>query len=477
LLLFLTFSYKLKQYSLLYRYVVYKQLKKIIPPLPAVEEMEWPLVTIQLPVYNEGSIALNALRAISRLDYPVNNLHLQILDDSDDNTATVLRALSYELKQSGVDIDYIYRDKRVGYKGGALANGLLTAKGKYIAIFDADFLPDPIWLKQVLMCFYKADSVYHCVKPLGMIQTGWHYRNADRNLITRGASSLMDSMFRVRKFVNSFEHRAISFNGSSGLFLRECLIDAGGWNSTAVVEDTDLSVRIQTRDMYDTLFVGSISCEAILPERVREFRQQQFRWTYGTHVTLLKEILSNLKQRKLFDCMFSLVNWSTINLVQVILTIVGATLLFNGTHLLLSCLSLLLCIPYSLEWPLYYIASKQDQSAGFALRRASSVPLLGVATSLHNSLAVILATFSVKIKFMRLSRAALKKKKEKTFALEDWATSFFPGALLLNVAYVAYYRMLHTTASPVHTALNYFGFCLCTLLGVLYSSAFFLLRE
>lgn len=239
----------------------------------APEPDEWSKVTIQLPVFNEKYMLERLLWAATKLDYPLDRLQIQVLDDSTDDTALLSARLVEEYRARGFDIECIFRTERGGYKAGALKKGLETATGELIAIFDADFIPRPDWLKKTVPQFQDP--------KLGCLQTRWGHTNREYNLLTRGQALAMDAHFVVEQTARSRNHLFMNFNGSAGIWRRSCIEDAGGWQSDTLTEDLDLSFRAQLRG-WKMGFLPDVVVPAELPASVEALKKQQFRWAKGS---------------------------------------------------------------------------------------------------------------------------------------------------------------------------------------------------
>src|SRR5581483_232208 len=234
---------------------------------------EWPPVTIQLPIFNEKYTVERLLRAVTGLDYPDGLLQIQVLDDSTDDTAQLVCRLADQYKARGVNIEYIHRDSRQGYKAGALDTGLRSASGQYIAIFDADFVPESDWLKRTVPLFQDP--------KLGCLQTRWGHTNRHYNSLTRAEAMAIDGHFIVEQTVRSRSDFFLNFNGTAGLWRRACIEDAGGWQYDTLTEDLDLSYRAQMRG-WKIDYLPDVVVPAELPSQVEAFKKQQFRWAKGS---------------------------------------------------------------------------------------------------------------------------------------------------------------------------------------------------
>jgi len=242
-------------------------------------EGELPMVTVQLPMFNEQHVAERIIEAAAALDFPRDRLQIQVLDDSTDESADIARTCCQRIAGTGIDIEYIHRADRTGYKAGALDNGLKTARGELIAVFDADFVPPSQFLRQVVDHF--ADD------SIGMVQTRWAHLNRRESPLTEVQALFLDGHFIVEQAARSFTGRWFNFNGTAGLWRRQCIDDAGGWQFDTLTEDTDLSYRAQLRG-WDFRYLNDVCCPAELPPTVRAFLNQQHRWNKGLTETAIK---------------------------------------------------------------------------------------------------------------------------------------------------------------------------------------------
>ncbi len=240
---------------------------------------QWPHVTVQLPLYNERFVCERLLKRVAQLDYPREQLTIQLLDDSTDQTTSLLAALTTHFVAQGFDIQHVRREDRVGYKAGALAYGMTQSDSQFFAIFDADFLPQPSFLKDVIPYFDKP--------AIGMVQTRWAHLNSDQNALTRAQSLAIDGHFVVEQTVRSRTGLLFSFNGSGGVWRRTCIDSAGGWKSDTLAEDLDLSYRAKLAG-WQFSYCPQIEAPAEIPESLTAFKRQQFRWAKGSIQTARK---------------------------------------------------------------------------------------------------------------------------------------------------------------------------------------------
>ncbi len=275
LVLFVLASYGLHRYWLVYTYL--KRGRDVPPPPP--EPASWPKVTIQLPIYNERYVVDRLVEAVARFEYPRELLEVQVLDDSIDETQEVAQACVERYQALGLAIRYLHREKREGFKAGALAEGLESATGEFIAIFDADFLPSPDFLRRTLPHFQDPG--------LAMVQTRWSYVNREYSVLTHIESILLDGHFVIEHGARSASGSFFNFNGTAGVWRRTAIEDAGGWQHDTLTEDTDLSYRAQLRG-WRFRYLPQIECPSELPVEMNAFKTQQARWAKGLMQTAKK---------------------------------------------------------------------------------------------------------------------------------------------------------------------------------------------
>ncbi|HSJ55798.1 MAG TPA: cellulose synthase family protein, partial [Anaerolineae bacterium] len=244
------------------------------------EPEEWPLVTLQLPIYNELHVIRRLLDAVARLDYPRDRLQVQVLDDSTDETTRLARACVAHHRAHGLDVELLHRATRTGFKAGALAHGMARARGELIAVLDADFVPAPDFLKR---------TVPHlAARPdLAFVQARWGYLNAGYSLLTRVQTIALDGHFVVEHIGRNRNGLAMNFNGTAGVWRRVAIEDAGGWQSDTLTEDVDLSFRAQLAGWH-ALYLPDVAVPAELPPQMAAFKRQQARWATGAAQCLVK---------------------------------------------------------------------------------------------------------------------------------------------------------------------------------------------
>ena len=270
--LILVLFYSLSQLNLLWNYIQYKKKKENLVELDLNDLDAMPLVTIQLPVYNEIYVIERLLECINLIEYPRNKLEIQVLDDSTDESVGLIQNLVQKLRKQGLDIVQIRRKKRIGFKAGALKEGLEIAKGEFIAIFDSDFLPQVDWLKRTIP-YFKDEQI-------GVVQTRWGHINRNYSILTKIQAFALDAHFTLEQVGRNSKGHFINFNGTAGVWRKSCIIDAGNWEGDTLTEDLDLSYRAQLKN-WKFKYLEGVETPAELPVAISAARSQQFRWNKG----------------------------------------------------------------------------------------------------------------------------------------------------------------------------------------------------
>jgi cellulose synthase/poly-beta-1,6-N-acetylglucosamine synthase-like glycosyltransferase len=266
-------------YGINFFYMVYLTWKRRKTAVSVPPDMaDWPLVTVQLPIYNEMYVAERVINAVARLDYPGDRLQIQVLDDSTDETVGIVKTAVDQWRAKGINIVHLTRSNREGYKAGALRAGLQQADGEFIAIFDADFVPQPDYLRRVLPTFRPHTA---------FVQARWGHLNQDYSLLTALQSIAIDAHFVVEQFARSMGGFWFNFNGTAGVWRRAALEDAGGWQADTLTEDLDLSYRALLRG-WGARYLRHLVVPAELPVSMVAFRRQQHRWARGSLECALK---------------------------------------------------------------------------------------------------------------------------------------------------------------------------------------------
>ena len=403
--LLLIFFYSLAQLNLLVNYLGNKQQNKNAPKFNLLDAKEIPYVTIQLPVYNEEYVMERLLANIAKIEYPKSKLEIQVLDDSTDDTVVDTAQKIKVLQESGLDIQHICRENRQGFKAGALKEGLLTAKGDFIAIFDADFLPDPDWLKKTVI-YFKDEEI-------GVVQTRWGHINRDYSTLTKIQAFALDAHFTLEQVGRNAKGHFINFNGTAGIWRKECILDAGNWEGDTLTEDLDLSYRAQLKN-WKFKYLEDVETPAELPVVISAARSQQFRWNKGGAENFRKTVLSlvsakNISFKTKFHGVMHLLNSSMFLCVFLVSVLSIPTMYIKEIYpqfdwvfsvlsfFVLSTIILFIC---------YWFTYKSIQGSSFDnfvdyIKIFFTFFSVALGFSLHNSIAVLEGHMGKRSAFVR----------------------------------------------------------------------------
>jgi cellulose synthase/poly-beta-1,6-N-acetylglucosamine synthase-like glycosyltransferase len=276
----------------LHRYYLtrlFNRYKKVIPK-PKAYFRSLPKVTIQLPIYNEQYVVERIIKSVCEIEYPKELLEIQVLDDSTDLTIDIANTSVEKFRASGFNINYIHRDSRIGFKAGALSEGLLRAEGDYIAIFDADFIPPRDFLKVTINYFTDP--------TVGIVQARWAHLNLNYSTLTQAQSILLDGHFLIEQSSRFYGGKFFNFNGTAGVLRKECIESVGGWQHDTLTEDLDLSYRAQLEG-WRLIYLKDIVANAELPVDMNAFKSQQHRWTKGGIQTAKKLLPRVFRSKKI----------------------------------------------------------------------------------------------------------------------------------------------------------------------------------
>jgi cellulose synthase/poly-beta-1,6-N-acetylglucosamine synthase-like glycosyltransferase len=410
-----------------------------------VSDDDLPLVTIQLPIFNESTVVARLLESVAKMDYPKQRLHIQVLDDSVDETRALAQAEVERLRARGYDAEYIHREDRVGYKAGALENGLKTAKGELVAIFDADFVPRPDFVRALVGHFGDAS--------VGMVQTRWAHLNRDASVLTRIQALMLDGHHLVENRARFGAEFFFNFSGTGGMWRKSAIIDAGGWQHDTLTEDLDLSYRAQLRG-WTFVYRPDVVSPAELPEDLAALRAQQYRWAKGT-VQTARKLLGRLRDSRLdragrVEAFFHLTPHFAYPLTVVLnLLLVPVLLSVNVTDLRTALLfDVPLCMaPVSSLLAFYMLAeTAQGRPRWGALRLLPALIALGVGLAPHLSSAVADGLRRDAGEFVRTPKHGSNRWRY-------WASSGLPlfemgGAVLMLAAVAISLTSGHYFATP-----------------------------
>lgn len=442
-------------------------------------EGELPFVTIQLPIFNEQYVIDRLVDACCRIEYPRDRFEIQVLDDSTDETHEVAANIvaKYAAGTAGLPpqpIYYLHRTDRHGYKAGALDAGLHSAKGELIAIFDADFVPPPEWLKKV---------IHHFAEPgVGMVQTRWTHLNRDYSFLTQVEAILLDGHFVLEHGGRSRAGVFFNFNGTAGAWRRVAIDEAGGWQHDTLTEDTDLSYRAQLKG-WKFKYLQDVECPAELPIEMTAFKTQQARWAKGLIQTGKKILPRVLKSDAPWHTKLEAWYHLTANLSYPLMIVLSVLLMpamiirsWQGwVQMLLIDFPLFMASTMSISS--FYLVSQKELFPGKWYRTILYLPFLmslGVGLTITNTKAVMEALFGVQSAFARTPKYRVEKKGEKNMAAKKYRKrlGIIPWIELAIGCYFAF------TVWYAFSSENYFTvpFLLLFVLGYWYTGLLSLLQ-
>jgi cellulose synthase/poly-beta-1,6-N-acetylglucosamine synthase-like glycosyltransferase len=432
--------YGVHRYTMCWLYFKYR---KNANPNPTSHFDELPRVTVQLPIFNEQFVIDRLIEAICAMDYPRDRLEIQVLDDSTDETQQVAADIVARYAALGHPIEYIHRTNRYGFKAGALDAGLKVAKGEFVAIFDADFVPPTDWLMNV---------VHHFAEPgIGMVQTRWTHLNRDYSMLTQIEAILLDGHFVLEHGARYRSGDFFNFNGTAGMWRIQAITDGGGWQHDTLTEDTDLSYRSQMAG-WKFKYLPHIECPAELPIEMTAFKTQQARWAKGliqTSIKVLPKIFrSNVPRRIKVEAVYHL----TANLSYPLMIVMSALLIpamicrfYQGWfQMLLIDFPLFTASSFSIA--VFYVMSERELFPKTWMKTFLYLPFLmalGIGLTVTNTKAVMEALFGIKSAFVRTPKYRVAAKGEKSQAakyrkrlvLAPWIELFLGFYFFLAILY------------------------------------------
>ncbi|MBN2358148.1 MAG: glycosyltransferase [Deltaproteobacteria bacterium] len=414
-----------------------------IAPVP----VELPRITVQLPLYNERFVAGRLIDAVARLDYPRDRFQVQVLDDSTDDTRDVVAAAVDRWRALGVDIEQVRRGDRTGYKAGALENGLRTASGEIVAIFDADFVPEPDFLRRTVGEFDDP--------AVGMVQARWGHLNIGDSILTRVQAMMLNGHFVVEHTARWSSGRFFNFNGTAGLFRKSCIAAAGGWEHDTLTEDLDLSYRAQLQG-WKFVYRPDVTAAAELPGSITAFKSQQFRWTKGSIQTarkLLGRVLSSrVPPAVRIEACFHLLNNSAYLLLTLLAALLPLAIAARADHGMVVALAvdLPIFIFSTVSIGIFFVVS-EAVIGGRWWWRALLLPLVfavGIGICINNGRAVLEALLGRESPFLRTPKTGRDPAAGRNRRREGGYRSLAGWMPLVELAFAAYYGV-----ALVHAAL------------------------
>nr|WP_243846530.1 cellulose synthase family protein [Wenyingzhuangia heitensis] len=437
----MVFFYALAQLNLLFNYLKANRSKKNekCPLFNLQNPDEVPYVTIQLPVFNEKYVMKRLLKNIALLEYPREKLEIQVLDDSTDETVIKTKERIEKLAATGLDIVHITRTNRQGFKAGALKEGLAIAKGEFIAIFDSDFLPESDWLHKTIPYFKDA--------KIGVVQTRWGHINRNYSLLTKIQAFALDAHFTLEQMGRNSKGHFINFNGTAGVWRKECIYEAGNWEGDTLTEDLDLSYRAQLKG-WQFKYLIDVETPAELPVVISAARSQQFRWNKGGAENFQKMfrkiITSNLSFKTKAHCVLHLLN-STMFLNVFIVGVLSVPMLyiknyfsdFKGYFIAMSFFAISTIIFFICYWYMYKNVQQKSGFKSFIQYTRTFFTFFSVAMglSLNNTGAVIEGHRRKRSDFVRTPKFNIKSidgwKKNKYMRKKPSKNVVYEGILCI----------------------------------------------
>jgi glycosyltransferase involved in cell wall biosynthesis len=448
-----------------------RRLRQTACPEPPAE---WPSVTVQLPLYNERYVGRRLLEAVGRLDYPSDRLEIQVLDDSTDDTGAIIAEAASELRARGLLVVHLHRRERTGFKAGALAAGLKEARGEFIAIFDADAVPEPDFLRRTIPHFTH--------ERVAVVQTRWGHLNRDFSLLTVAQAYGMDGHFAVEQSARFWGNLLLNFNGTAGVLRKAAIEDAGGWTHDTLTEDLDLSYRAQLRG-WRIVYRPDLVCPAELPVLITGFKSQQRRWAKGSIQTARKLLPTVARARlSLWAKYQAFIHLTYYMIHPAMLTVVLLSVpLLDATEVapegdLLFAVSLTFALGV-LGPGLLLIYAQQviDPGRWRRLWRLPATMVVGVGVAWSTSLAVLDALWGRDLEFVRTPKFGIGPAggdwRNKTYA--EWRPwgGLIEVALGLYCAWSTWFYYIHRSYAAVPIlALYTTGFLIVGVLTLVHAA-------
>ena len=390
---------------------LYRIYRKDIPH-PDAKFSDLPRVTIQLPMFNERYVIERLIDAVCEIRYPREKLQIQVLDDSIDETQKIAADAVARKREQGFDIVYIHRDDRTGFKAGALEAGLKTATGEFVAVFDADFVPQPDFLERTIHFFTN--------EKVGMVQVRWEHLNREYSLLTRVQSILLDGHFVIEHTARNRSGRFFNFNGTAGIWRKSTIADAGGWQHDTITEDLDLSYRAQSKG-WQFIYVNESTTPAEVPVEMVAFKTQQHRWAKGSIQVAKKVLPKLLKSRLPFKVKLEAWMHLTCNISYILIVILSLmmplTVEFRVKNSWMTSIwvDAIVFICASVSIMMFYLLAQKEARKQTFMQRLAYLPIvmsLGIGLSINNCRAVIEALVGYKTGFVRTPKYGVTKSGE-----------------------------------------------------------------
>lgn len=410
-------------------------------PQPRERFAELPVVTVQLPIFNEANVVSRLLDAVSALDYPREKLQIQVLDDSTDDTAQLSERLARDLRARGYDIEFRHRVDRRGFKAGALDEAMPAAKGEFIMIFDADFVPQPDLLQKMVHHFTD--------ESVGMVQARWGHMNKNFSLLTKLQALFLDGHLVLEQTARSRRGEFLNFNGTAGIWRRRAIVESGGWQHDTLTEDLDLSYRAQLQG-WKFIYLKDVVVPAELPPDMDGFKSQQHRWTKGS-IQVCRKILGEVWEsdiplaHKVEATAHLTSNFAYLLLIGVLIIQYPANFMMATSWQKVLLVDVPVFLFASLSVIIFYLAAQGAQTRLGWLKAIPYLPLLlalGVGMSINNGKAVLEALFNQESDFVRTPKYGVNTRREIAPRTSFRYTAAKSISLWIEVALAVYFSWL-----------------------------------
>lgn len=456
--LMILFTFGSHGFIMIYYYLKHRHIRDKF-----TEELDnYPVVTLQLPIYNEMYVIERLIKTVCEMDYPLDKLEIQVLDDSTDETVEIVANIVKEYRLRGFDIHHIHRIDRTGYKAGALKEGLKVCRGEFVGIFDADFIPRKNFLKIVLPFFSNP--------KIGMVQTRWEHLNRSYSLVTQIQALALDGHFVLEQQVRNKAGYFINFNGTSGVWRKECIIDAGNWEADTLTEDLDLSYRAQLKG-WKFRYLTDFTTPSEVPSEINSLKSQQFRWTKGAIETARKMLFrvwtAKLPLKTKIMCTFHLTNNIVFPFILIAcllnmpIVLIKSTGLYDTYFIFMSIFVFAFIASF-----LFYLYSQKDVYDDWRSRiLLFPVFMAGsMGFAINNTKAVFEALINKKSEFVRTPKYGIEGENDKWQDKKYVHKKFVKFSVILELM-IALYSLACVVVSTVTLQISAIPFQLMFTFG------------
>ena len=445
-------------------------------PAPKGKFKTLPMVTVQLPVYNEMYVVERLISSVCNIDYPKERLEIQVLDDSSDKTTEIARRCVSYYREMGFNINCLHRENREGYKAGALREGLKSSKGELVAIFDADFMPPRDFLKKTVDYFFDP--------KVGIVQVRWGHVNQDYSTLTKAQSILLDGHFVIEQTARFNNGMFFNFNGTAGVIRKECIESSGGWQHDTLTEDLDLSYRAQLAD-WKLVYLKDTTADAELPVDMNAFKSQQHRWAKGGVQTAFKILPLIFKRRDLpfkvkseaFFHLFGNISYLLLLILLLLMFPMGFFWQSVAWHKLVL-FNLFAISAGTLSFAFFYALTVKERHGKNWLSYLKYVPVaisVGAGIAINNSKAVLEAFLGKKSEFRRTPKFAVTSNRDNWRTRKSYVSSKEITALIEITLGILFF--LQTLFAIYKGYYGWVPFLLIIQFGFLYTGFLSILRS